>query len=99
MYAWVTIILIVSLLFFLYKGYKNTKRAVINNVSINDSSTDEHSDGQAFRILHISDMHLENISISPEQLYENLRDQSIDLIALTGDFLDRKRSIPRLLPY
>lgn len=44
-------------------------------------------------------MHLENISISPSHLYSLLKDQSIDLIALTGDFLDRKRTIPKLLPY
>jgi len=44
-------------------------------------------------------MHLENISITPEQLYLNLKDQPIDLIAVTGDFLDRKRSIPKLVPY
>ncbi|UAL54601.1 metallophosphoesterase [Bacillus sp. CMF21] len=86
---------IVNLLFFIvYKGYKNTQNIVINNVSIN-TKQNEHP----YRVLHISDMHLENISITPEQLYESLRDQPIDLIALTGDFLDRKRSIPKLIPY
>ena len=44
-------------------------------------------------------MHLENISISPVELYEKLKDEAIDLIALTGDFLDRKRTIPKLVPY
>lgn len=49
--------------------------------------------------MHISDLHLENISVSPEQLYEKVKMQQIDLIALTGDFLDRQRSIPKLTPY
>lgn len=39
---------------------------------------------------------LKNISISPAQLYEKL---NIDLIALTGDFLDRKKTIPKLITY
>ena len=50
-------------------------------------------------ILQLSDLHLENISISPNELYEKLKDEPIDLIALTGDFLDRKRTIPKLVPY
>lgn len=90
--------LIIAIFIFLlfYKGYKNTQTVLINNISINNANS-EHSKG--FRVLHISDMHLENISITPEKVYESLRNQSIDLIALTGDFLDRKRSISKLVPY
>ncbi|MFB5089260.1 metallophosphoesterase [Psychrobacillus sp. PGGUH221] len=90
------IVTILSILF--YKGYKNTKLVLFNNVFIN-SKVNTQVDGNPFRVLHISDMHLENISISPSHLYSILEDQSIDLIALTGDFLDRKRTIPKLLPY
>jgi uncharacterized protein len=50
-------------------------------------------------VLQISDMHLENISITPDQLYNKLKNERIDLIALTGDYLDKKRSIPKLIPY
>lgn len=53
----------------------------------------------ALRILHLSDLHLENISISPNDLYHKLKDESYDIIALTGDFLDRKWTIPKLIPY
>lgn len=87
---------ILSLLFI--KGYKNTKHVVVNNVFVNEPDAIVE-DEEPFRVLHISDMHLENISISPEELFEKLNDQDIDLIALTGDFLDRKRTIPKLLPY
>ncbi|MGE8203818.1 metallophosphoesterase [Heyndrickxia sp. NPDC080065] len=93
---WIIAIMIVLLLFFyFYKGHKNTHEVVMNQVSLDDSNVV----GQPFNVLHISDMHLENISISPEKLYEHLKNESIDLIALTGDFLDRKRSIPKLIPY
>jgi len=44
-------------------------------------------------------MHLENISVTPKTITNRVRDKQIDLIALTGDFLDRKRSIPKLVPY
>lgn len=92
-----TIILIVAILSLLfYKGNKNTKQIIVNNVFINEGP---QIDGEPFRVLHISDMHLENISVSPSKLFSMLNEQPIDLIALTGDFLDRKRTIPKLLPY
>jgi uncharacterized protein len=91
------IVTILSLIF--YKGYQNTKQVLVNNVFINNSNADTQVDEESFRVLHISDMHLENISVSPSRLRKILQNQSIDLIALTGDFLDRKRSIPKLLPY
>ena len=50
-------------------------------------------------VLHLSDLHLENLSITPEELYNKVKDEKIDLIAVTGDFLDRKRSISKLVPY
>ncbi|MBD1380653.1 metallophosphoesterase [Metabacillus arenae] len=92
-----TILAGLLLFFFFYKGYKNTQDIVINHVSIDNAITSEQTN--KIRLLQISDMHLENISISPAKLYDRLQNHSIDLIALTGDFLDRKRSIPRLIPY
>ena len=79
------------------KAYKNTKDIVMNKVKINAGTTDRQ--GPKLNILQLSDLHLENISISPTELYEKLKNESIDLIALTGDFLDRKRTIPKLVPY
>lgn len=96
MYVIITIFTVLLSCFF-YKGYRNTHLVKINHIKI--EKYPHPNDGTLVRILHISDMHIENISITPEQLYENVRDQSIDIIALTGDFLDRKRSIPRLAPY
>ncbi|RBW68325.1 metallophosphoesterase [Bacillus taeanensis] len=87
-----------SLLVLFYKAYKNTEQVVINSISLTNGNNSDYQE-LPLNVLHISDMHLENISISPEQLYNKLKHEKIDLIALTGDFLDRKRSIPKLIPY
>lgn len=85
--------------YFIYKGYQNTHSVVINQIQINNDAPAQKENKHALRILHISDLHLENISVSPEKLYESVKEHAIDLIAVTGDFLDRKRSIPKLIPY
>ncbi|MBM7587137.1 putative MPP superfamily phosphohydrolase [Bacillus pakistanensis] len=85
-------------LFWLIKiAYKNTKDIVLNKIKMDHELTD--GSNPKLNILQLSDLHLENISISPIELYEKLKNESIDLIALTGDFLDRKRTIPKLVPY
>jgi uncharacterized protein len=88
-------ILSAILIFFIYKANRNTYEAVFNRLTVNA----HHGDNSFIHILHLSDLHLENLSISPRYLYDKLKDEKIDLIALTGDFLDRKRSIPKLIPY
>ena len=70
---------------------------MINKVKINHELSSGFS--PKLNILQLSDLHLENISISPSELYEKLKDETLDLIALTGDYLDRKRTIPKLVPY
>ncbi|MCJ7842653.1 metallophosphoesterase [Lederbergia sp. NSJ-179] len=85
------------LFYIVKKAYNNTKKIVMNKVTINQESMSE--DSPKLNILQLSDLHLENISISPDELYKKLKDEPIDLIALTGDFLDRKRTIPKLVPY
>ncbi|GIN56631.1 metallophosphoesterase [Lederbergia ruris] len=90
-------ITVMLLSYFVYRGYKNTQSVVINHIEIDKNLNGTKA--TPLRILHISDMHLEKISISPEHLYKHLKMQPIDLIALTGDFLDRKRTISKLIPY
>ncbi|MED4533783.1 metallophosphoesterase [Metabacillus fastidiosus] len=85
------------LIFVFYRAYKNTKKIKINRVSLRKSEY-ENSKKQ-LTILHLSDIHLENISISPKELSSIIGNKTVDMIALTGDFLDRKRSIPKLIPY
>ncbi|MBY0597842.1 metallophosphoesterase [Bacillus bingmayongensis] len=90
-------VLFIILFYIFKKAHKNTTDVVMNKVQINQKQN--HGHNPILNILHLSDLHLENISISPDQLYEKLKDESIDLIALTGDFLDRKRTIFKLAPY
>jgi predicted MPP superfamily phosphohydrolase len=90
-------VLAIILYYLIKKAYKNTKDIVINKLKINAELSNGHH--PKLNILQLSDLHLENISISPNELYEKLKDKPIDLIALTGDFLDRKRTIPKLVPY
>lgn len=83
--------------YLLYKSYKNTQDIQINHIKI--ASTTNKNSRTKLSILHLSDLHLEKISLSPEGLEKKLSNHRVDLIALTGDFMDRKRSIPKLIPY
>ncbi|OQO99087.1 metallophosphoesterase, partial [Geobacillus sp. 44B] len=88
-------IILMLLLFMIYKAHRNTYEAVLHKVKVHC----RESDPDVVRILHLSDLHLEKLSISPDYLYKKLKDEPIDLIALTGDFLDRETSIPKFGPY
>lgn len=95
-------ILMAFIFVFIYCLYKransNTKDIIMNKIKVDEISV-SGSNQPVLNILHLSDLHLENISISPNELYEKLKNETIDFIALTGDFLDRKRTIPKLGPY
>lgn len=90
-------LVILAVMPFIYKANRNTKDVKVNTISI------DQQDGLPARkklnILHLSDLHLENISVSPDELYRLTNNQPVDIIALTGDFLDRKRNIPKLAGY
>ncbi|SHG85483.1 metallophosphoesterase [Ornithinibacillus halophilus] len=90
------IISIVVLSYLLYIANQNTKDIKINKISIPASNS---TNNPTISILHLSDLHLENISITPNELANKINNQTFDIIALTGDFLDRKRTIPKLVPY
>lgn len=96
-----SIFFITAVVIFLYalikKANNNTKDVVVNRIEISNEGSNE--DDSTLSILQLSDLHLENISISPDGIYEKLKDEQLDLIVLTGDFLDRKRTIPKLIPY
>jgi uncharacterized protein len=97
MLLYFVLIISVYLGFILIKANKNTSKVAVRTVSV--ERPDIVLAGEKIKILHLSDLHLENISISPQELYELIAGKDIDLIALTGDFMDRKRSMPKLSPY
>jgi uncharacterized protein len=89
-------LLLIIISFLIYKANQNTKDIQINKIQI---ATKQPTKQSNLSILHLSDLHLENISITPTQLAAKLQHEKPDIIALTGDFLDRKRTIPKLVPY
>ncbi|MFS0863257.1 metallophosphoesterase [Fredinandcohnia sp. 179-A 10B2 NHS] len=96
------VLLLVAILvsYFLYRANKNTYAVTINKISVSEMlQSNSQPQTNKMNVLHLSDLHLENLSISPEELFKQVKNEKIDLIAVTGDFLDRKRSIPKLLPY
>ncbi|WP_096269448.1 metallophosphoesterase [Paucisalibacillus globulus] len=92
----ISAIVLILISFFIYKANQNTKDVKINKIQISSKQPTKQSN---LSILHLSDLHLENISITPEELANKLQNENPDIIALTGDFLDRKRTIPKLEPY
>ncbi|WP_070119664.1 metallophosphoesterase [Bacillus marinisedimentorum] len=92
-------LLSISVLFLYKKANANTKKFAVNTIHLDDHDQNRDVSAPSVNILHLSDLHLENLSVTPDDLYEKFKDESFDLIALTGDFLDRKRSIPKLVPY
>ncbi|MCP8615616.1 metallophosphoesterase [Salirhabdus salicampi] len=95
------IVSLIAILLFIgiYKAYQNTKRVTVNKIHLHDENHQHYKPHYKLNILQISDMHLENISVSAQELYNKLKNEKIDIIALTGDYLDRKWSIPKLIPY
>ena len=59
MFFFVIIIMIIFMLF-IYKAHRNTHEAVFHRVKVRCSDNDQ----DVVRILHLSDLHLENLSIS-----------------------------------
>lgn len=60
---------------------------------------EEVDDSRRLNILHLSDLHMEKISITPEKLRQQIQHRPVDLIALTGDYLDKPESLDKLRPY
>lgn len=59
----------------------------------------DHNLGLNQKVVQVSDLHVEKLRISPGRLERVLRQESPDLIVLTGDFTRKLRYLPRLEPY
>jgi uncharacterized protein len=94
MWFWMILLAAVAIIWFIAR--RNTFKPLIKRVQL-ELSHPLNADG--LRILHLSDLHMEKLSITPEALLAQLKDEPIDLIALTGDYLDTKRMINRFLEY
>jgi len=79
-----------------YRAHRNTYKPDFKHIEL---KIDEKKPIKPIHILHLSDLHMENISITPLQLYDTLDKKEIDLIALTGDYLDKAKNIDKFLEY
>ncbi|MDQ0256791.1 putative MPP superfamily phosphohydrolase [Evansella vedderi] len=93
------LIIAVFIYYFIYIANRNTRQISINTITPLPIEATDNSQTPPLRVLQLSDLHLEHISITPADLYNTLRNEKIDLIALTGDFLDRPKTIGKLIPY
>lgn len=75
---------------------RNTYKAVLKEVRID---LKEPLREEGINILHLSDLHVERLSIKAEDLIAKCSSKQIDMIALTGDFLDQVESIETFLTY
>lgn len=91
---WAVLLLLIALL--AIRAYRNTFDVQINHVPLRLQATDRVDTERIppLQILHLSDLHMENLSIRPERIVAEMKEQSVDLIAITGDLLDRVKNIP-----
>lgn len=96
---WTILLILAALL--LIRAYRNTFDVQINTVPLSLNTSDRvNADGvDPLQILHLSDLHMENISVKPDRIVKEMREKSIDLIAITGDLLDRAKNIPLAVQY
>ncbi|GAA0375570.1 metallophosphoesterase [Bacillus horti] len=81
----------------LSKAYWNTFRPEYKQIDIEFQPTRKFN-GE-LKILHLTDIHIEKLSVKPEKVLELVKDEEIDFIALTGDYLDRVQSIDRFIDF
>jgi predicted MPP superfamily phosphohydrolase len=97
--VWLFVLFIVLVLFI--RAYRNTFHVQINHVPVQVRPSERiNIDGlMPLRILHLSDLHMENISVTAERIVEQMEGEPLDLIAITGDLLDRAKNIPAAVQY
>ncbi|GAB7057015.1 MULTISPECIES: metallophosphoesterase [Paenibacillus] len=91
------VLIIAVIICLLYKAHKNTKQVELTHIRLPENKN--ISRNEILKVLHLSDLHMENISVSPDRLSDLLSGDQPDLIALTGDYLDKVKSIPKLSEY
>lgn len=93
MWFWMLLAGVAAILFF---SHLSTYLPVIKHQSIDIPSLRQ---GQDLHILHLTDLHMERLSITPRRLYRLIQHQRVDLVAMTGDFLDQAPSLKKLEGY
>jgi predicted MPP superfamily phosphohydrolase len=81
----------------LSKAYWNTFRPELKEIDI-DINKSKALNGE-LKILHLTDIHIEKLSVKPERVLQMVGSEEFDFIALTGDYLDRVKSIDRFIQF
>lgn len=79
--------IVLFFLFFIVPTFWVKTTRVKNNLNINK------------KILQLSDLHMERLRVSPNQIKKIIDKEKPDYIFITGDFLDQKESIKKLILY
>ncbi|MBI4563582.1 MAG: metallophosphoesterase family protein [Planctomycetes bacterium] len=53
----------------------------------------------AFKIVHLSDLHLERLGARERRILRRVRDERPDAVVLTGDYANRREAIPALVEF
>mgnify|MGYP001186271761 FL=1 len=91
-----TILIVIGVTVIWVIARRNTFHAVFNEVHLELSKP---LNKEGLRILHLSDLHVERLSVKADDLVNRCRGHQLDLIALTGDYLDQVPSIDKFLNY
>lgn len=97
---WLAILFAVALL--LFRAHRNTYDVHTRHVAVAIQPSPRvpaPGDFPPLSILHLSDLHMENLSVDAQQIVNDFSDHSLDLIAITGDLLDRHANIPKAVAY
>jgi predicted MPP superfamily phosphohydrolase len=87
---------ILKILGFYNKGYNNAKKIEITEMTLNYPGLPEAFDG--FRILHLTDLHIDSIPGFTAFLTEKIKTVQFDICLLTGDYrMDRSGSFSHIL--
>ncbi|MFD2088935.1 MULTISPECIES: metallophosphoesterase [Brevibacillus] len=96
------LILLGAIALLLFRAYRNTFDVQIKDVTValqKSLRIQNPHDFEPISILHLSDLHMENLSVKPEQVVADFSDRQVDLIAITGDLLDRQKNIPKAVSF
>lgn len=86
------IIIIVALIFLLSGCYLFFEDTFLQTNEFSVSSSDIPKEFDGFRIVHVSDFHNTKNKILFNQLVEQIKAQNPDIIVITGDIIDRRRT-------
>lgn len=97
---WIPVLFVLALFF--YRLYRNTFDVTTRHIAVSiqpSRHVPAPADFPPLSILHLSDLHMENLSVGADRIVDDFSQQPLDVLAITGDLLDRKKNIPKAVAY